>query len=600
MRDAVAVLDFGGQYAHLIANRIRRLGVYSEIKDSSILPKDLRFYKGVVLSGGPRSVYEKGAPTCDPGIFSLGIPILGICYGHQLMVHLLGGKVSTGATKEYGRAKLSISRNAGPLKFLGDEQTVWMSHGDTVTQLPSGMEIIGSTDDCAAAAVADEYRNLFGVQFHIEVTHTEKGTVMLQNFIELTGAEKQWNLVQELENLKMQIQQEVRGRKVFMLVSGGVDSTVAYALLVKALGPQNVFGLFVDTGLLRQGEVDEVRISLEKLGFKNLHVEDAKADFFKALKNAFSPESKRKIIGDTFLEVQKRVLKKMKLNSRDWMLGQGTIYPDTIETGGTKHAAKIKTHHNRVPQIEEMIKKGLVIEPLKDFYKDEVRVIGEKLGLDKQMVWRHPFPGPGLGVRCLCAKKAVLPTTVRDTEKKMNMFLRAYGLTAKVLPVQSVGVQGDGRTYRNPAIVAGEVAWETLQTISTRLTNQFHAINRVVYAVTPAAISKIDFVGGMMTPERVALLQKVDALVQNFSKKKGIHQKLWQFPVVLIPVMLNGVKGETIVLRPVCSEEAMTANFYEMEWPLLRKLGEDIMKVKGVSGVLYDITHKPPGTIEWE
>lgn len=601
--DKIAVLDFGGQYAHLIANRIRRLGVYSEIFDASVSASSLRLFKGIILSGGPNSVYEKGAPTCDPEIFKLNIPVLGICYGHQLLVHLLGGKVKSAGTKEYGHAKLNIIRNVGVLKFMGDEQTVWMSHGDEVSQLPPGMEVIATTDDCNSAAIADEHRRFFGVQFHLEVTHTPNGMKMLQNFIEVCGAEKEWNLKEYIEQLKMNIQKEVRNRKVFMLVSGGVDSSVAFALLEKTLGVNNVYGLFVDTGLMREHEAKEVKDLMEKAGFKNLHIEDASADFFKALKGITAPEKKRTIIGDTFLEVQKRVLKKMKLNAKDWMLGQGTIYPDTIETGGTKHAAKIKTHHNRVPQIEEMIKKGLVIEPLKEFYKDEVRTVGEKLGLDKTLVWRHPFPGPGLGVRVLCSKKPELPSTWKVMEKKINDHLKAKkdGLKAHILPVQSVGVQGDSRSYKNPLVVSGDVPWDRLNAVSTRITNQFTAVNRVVLSVAPAEISKVEFAGpAYMTPERVTLLQRADAVVKEFCMKKGIYSDVWQFPVILIPVKINGRAGETIVLRPVCSEEAMTANFYEMDFGLLRKLGDLLMAVKGVSAVLYDVTHKPPGTIEWE
>lgn len=599
--DKIAVLDFGGQYAHLIANRIRRLGVYSEIFDADTPALKLRFHKGIIFSGGPNSVYEKGAPTCDPGIFKLNIPVLGICYGHQLMAHLLGGKVKSGGVKEYGRAKIDISRNVGVLKFMGDEQEVWMSHGDEVTQLPIGMEAIASTEGCKTAAIADEYRKFFGVQFHLEVTHTPNGQKMLENFVEVCNAEKEWNLKEYIEQLKMNIQKEVKNRNVFMLVSGGVDSSVAFALLEKTLGANNVYGLFVDTGLMRENEAKEVHDSMEKAGFKNLHIEDASADFFKALKGITSPEKKRTIIGDTFLEVQKRVLKKMKLNSKDWMLGQGTIYPDTIETGGTKHAAKIKTHHNRVPQIEEMIKKGLIIEPLKEFYKDEVRSIGEKIGMDKSMIMRHPFPGPGLGVRILCAKRAELPTTWKATEKKMNEVLKKDKLKAYMLPVQSVGVQGDSRSYKNPVVLTGEADWERLASVSTRLTNQFSAVNRVVLSCAPEEISKVEFSGACyMVPERVKLLQRADAVVKDFCVKKGIHSAIWQFPVILIPVKLNGRAGETIVLRPVCSEEAMTANFYEMDFALLRKLSDQLMAIKGVSAVLYDITHKPPGTIEWE
>jgi GMP synthase (glutamine-hydrolysing) len=483
---------------------------------------------------------------------------------------------------------------------MGDEQKVWMSHGDEVVSLPVGMEGIGNTENCNFAAVADEHRRLYGMQFHLEVTHTENGMKMLENFVDACSAEHEWNLKEHLEQMKINIQKDVKNRKVFMLVSGGVDSTVAFALLEKSLGASNVYGLFVDTGLMRKNEANEVRAALGEAGFKNLHIEDASADFLKALKNVTSPEKKRMAIGDTFLEVQKRVLKKMKLNTRDWVLGQGTIYPDTIESGGTRNAARIKTHHNRVPQIEEMIKKGLVIEPLKEFYKDEVRYLGEKLGLPKPLLARHPFPGPGLSVRILCAKKAELPSTWKVIEKKVASICDAYDLQARVLPIQSVGVQGDSRTYKNPVVVSGEASWDIFESVSTKITNQVQGVNRVVLSVVPEKVTSVEFGGGFMTPDRVKLLQEVDDLVTNFCRKKGLYDSVWQFPVILAPIAFNGRKGEVVVLRPVCSTEAMTANFYQMDFALLRKLADLISAVKGISGVVYDITHKPPGTIEWE
>jgi GMP synthase (glutamine-hydrolysing) len=402
------------------------------------------------------------------------------------------------------------------------------------------------------------------------------------------------------ETLYDRIRAEVKNRKVFCLVSGGVDSTVTFALLEKALGAQRVYGLFVNTGLLRANEAQDVEQSLKKAGFKNFHVQDASKEFFKALAGVTEPEKKRKIIGDTFLEVQKKVAKQLKLSPSEWMLAQGTIYPDTIESGGTKHADKIKTHHNRVPQIEALIKKGLLIEPLKEFYKDEVRTIGEKIGVEKNLVWRHPFPGPGLAVRCLCAKKPFLPTTVKAAEKKLATFLSKYKLKGKILPVQSVGVQGDNRTYRNPVVITGEASWETLQDIATKIPNQFKEISRVVLSITPEEITSVEFSKATLTPERIALLQQADRVVMKFLDDKKLMRAVWQFPVVLLPISLNKKAGETIVLRPVCSEEAMTAAPYFFEWPMLRKLTDELMKIKGISGVLYDVTTKPPATIEWE
>lgn len=596
----IAVLDFGGQYAHLIVNRVRRLGVYAEIVDAGTSYRQFKKYKGIILSGGPQSVYEPNAPTCDARIFGLGIPVLGICYGHQLMVHLLGGTVQSGRTKEYGDAELTVVEPVGIFQGLKEKEKVWMSHGDEVFRLPKGMEAIGSTRDCPNAAVADFSRKLFGVQFHAEVTHTSCGMKILENFLKICRCKKNWNLKIYVRDILKSIQTQAKDKKVFMLVSGGVDSTVAFSLIQKALGPDRVYGLFVDTGFMRLNEGQEVMKALKSAGFKNLHVYDARKDFFKALKGIYDPEEKRRIIGDMFLTIQRRKVDELKLNPREWLLGQGTIYPDTIEAGGTRLAALIKTHHNRVPQIAELIKKGLLVEPLKDLYKDEVRAIGEQLGLGKNLVWRHPFPGPGLAVRCLCAKNPLYLPNYEDAEKKMDVVLKGFGMHCRILPVRSVGVQGDARTYRHPVAIMGESSWDTLADISTLLTNEFPQINRVLYTLFPDELKMFDVPNVYLTPRRIELLQKVDLCVMKTIDKAGLHFDIWQFPTVLLPLKVNKKKGESIVLRPVVSQEAMTANFYAMDFKILQELTARIVKIPGISAVFYDITNKPPGTIEWE
>ncbi|MFA7682474.1 MAG: glutamine-hydrolyzing GMP synthase, partial [Candidatus Peribacteraceae bacterium] len=433
---SIVILDFGGQYAHLIASRVRRFGVFSEIRDAETRATDLQDSAGIILSGGPQSVYDPKSPQGDPAIFNLGIPILGICYGLQWMTQTLGGEVKQGKVKEYGRTKVrrsggqEVGRSEGPMAnhqperafqpadlFVQcpDEFIAWMSHGDEAVRLPKGFEQIATSDSCANAGFADEKRKFYAVQFHPEVTHTECGNQILQNFVELCDA-AEWSVENYAEYISEQIRMETQGKKVFMLVSGGVDSTVAFTLLDKVLGPDRVQGLLVDTGLMRKNEVVQIQEALGQLGLPNLRVEDASEEFFANLKDVYDPEEKRNIIGQTFLDVQRRVSEEMGLNRSEgqkveksegqeiWMLGQGTIYPDTIETGGTKHADHIKTHHNRVAAVQDMIEKGLVIEPLKDLYKDEVRRLGEELGLPHDLVWRHPFPGPGLGVRILCSE----------------------------------------------------------------------------------------------------------------------------------------------------------------------------------------------------
>lgn len=606
--DKIAVVDFGSQYAHLIANRVRRLGVYAEILLPEASLEEFSRYKGIILSGGPQSVYEKGAPTIDAGVFELGVPVLGVCYGHQLMAHLLGGKVVAGTTKEYGLATLKILKKEGIFKRVSSATQVWMSHGDTVKTLPPGFERLAETNDCPNAAGADLKRNLFSTQFHIEVVHTPEGMKMLENFVERCGAAREWSMAQFMESKMSEIKNTLAGRNVFLMVSGGVDSTVAYALLSKALGTARVYGLFVDTGLLRKDEQNAIRIAFKKIGIKNFHIFPAQKKFLAALKGIVEPEQKRKIIGDMFLKIQAEAVKKLKLNPAHWVLGQGTIYPDTIESKGTKYADKIKTHHNRVPEILKLMKKGLLIEPVAELYKDEVRALGEKLGLPASMVWKHPFPGPGLGVRILCAKKAVLPKDSEEAELAIEEFLRPYKLTGTILPIQSVGVQGDARTYRNPLVIwpartgAKKIttapSFAALEKISTALTNRFPQINRVCLLLAPQEIKNVKVIPSYLTASRVKNLQKLDAISMDFVAKNKLNRVIWQFPTVLVPLLVNNSRREAVVLRPICSDEAMTANFYKMPPPLLKKLTRSI--APHASAVLYDITNKPPATIEWE
>ncbi len=330
----ILILDFGSQYTHLIATRIRRLGVYSEIVDPSVDLDTLKTASAVILSGGPASVYEDGAPTVDPRLFELGKPVLGICYGHQLITHLLGGRVEPGKGQgaEFGKASITIKKNAGLLSSfqVGEESTVWMSHGDRVTALPEGFEVLAESKDDGYSAVGDLSRNFFGIQFHTEVLHSVRGAEMLANFIDLAGIQRDWNLGDFVESSAAAIRAQIGDKKVFMLISGGVDSTVAYVLLSKALGEDRVYGLFVDTGFMRKGEREQVEAALRAEGIHNLHVEEAGEAFFAALAGVIDPEKKREIIGRVFLEVQARVSRELNLNPEEWVLGQGTIYPDTI------------------------------------------------------------------------------------------------------------------------------------------------------------------------------------------------------------------------------------------------------------------------------
>ncbi|MBT4482883.1 MAG: glutamine-hydrolyzing GMP synthase, partial [Candidatus Latescibacteria bacterium] len=376
----ITVLDFGGQYAHLIAKRIRHLGVYADIKHPDISVEELGKPGGIIMSGGPSSVYAENAPRFNPGILKAGIPILGLCYGMQLLAYLLEGEVKRLDRSEYGRAELEIAGDSPLFDCLEDHELVWMSHGDSVITPPSGFEIIGRTADCPIASMADENRNIYGLQFHPEVKDTPSGDCILANFLAICKLEKNWSMEGYIEQKMNEIRRQVGDRNVFLLVSGGVDSSVVFTLLNHALGEDRVLGLHIDNGLMRKNETAKVREALDKLGFHNLVVVDRTDDFLRAVEGLTDPQEKRKAIGDEFIFVKDRELKSLKLDSDSWLLGQGTLYPDIIESGGSLHADVIKTHHNRTDMIKEMVAKGLVIEPLDQLYKDEVREVGEHLG----------------------------------------------------------------------------------------------------------------------------------------------------------------------------------------------------------------------------
>ncbi len=600
----IAILDFGSQYTHLIARRIRELSVLSRIYPADTPAKQLRSAVGIVLSGGPQSVLEEKI-AFDKKIFTLGLPVLGLCYGHQLMAHALGGTVRPGATREYGTAKLRIYPSR-IFSHVDDRRDVWMSHGDSVTQVGAGFTVVGETDHCPVAAMADEKRRLYGFQFHPEVTHSEQGMTMLRNFvIGICNARQDWTGEAVVREIEDQIRRQVGGKNVFLLVSGGVDSTVCFALLERVLGKDRVLGLHVDSGLMRYQESAKVQKMLFKSGFGNLNVVDERITFLHILKGVADPEEKRKRIGSTFLEVKERAMRKFNLDPNSWLLGQGTIYPDTIETGRTQHADVIKTHHNRVPELQELVERGEVVEPLKDLYKDEVREMGERLGIPRDLVWRHPFPGPGLGIRILCSPKKdgvnVSPEDRKEVRAVFSSLTAEAGLDearVDLLPVRSVGVQGDQRSYRHPAVVYGTRNIDGVGRLSPMLTNKLSSINRVVLLVGGDSkdLQRASLHEAYVNEKRVKRLQKIDDAVSRIIDKAGLAD-IWQFPVVLLPYGVGD--GESIVLRPVASREAMTVRYYRLPDKVLR----DIVKVcmaKDISFVFYDLTNKPPGTIEWE
>jgi GMP synthase (glutamine-hydrolysing) len=579
----ITVLDAGGQYCHLIARKVRDLGIYAEVAASETPASSLAGRKGIIISGGPASVYDPSSPTLDRALLDSGIPVLGICYGQQLMAYGLGGLVQKGERGEYGLALLDIVRQDTILRGIEGRQQVWMSHRDQVAAVPEGFDVLASTETCAIAAMAAPARRLYAVQFHPEVAHTPCGMTILRNFLfDVCACQKDWDPAGQIQAVEEQIRKTAGDRNIFFFVSGGVDSTVAYTLCLKALGAERVHGAYVDTGLMREGETEFVRSNFQALGARSFEVCDAKADFLNALARATAPEQKRHIIGEKFVDVQQRILESEHFLDANWILGQGTIYPDTIESGGTAKADLIKTHHNRVAGIQKLIEEGRIVEPLSQFYKDEVRAIGRQLGLAPELLERHPFPGPGLAIRCLCSDQAGEP------EKTEDGF---------IVPVRSVGVQGDSRTYRS--VLALE-AFPPSEEDAARLINKLDSVNRVVASVwTAAPIADMRVAPAYMTAARLNLLRRADAAVRRLTHSSGFDASTWQFPVVLIPFGTAG-RPDSVVLRPIDSVDGMTASVVRMPADLLAQITADLRTLDGVGGVFYDLTNKPPGTIEWE
>jgi GMP synthase (glutamine-hydrolysing) len=572
----VFVLDAGGQYCHLIARKVRDLGVYAEVRPSETPAAQLAGARALIISGGPNSVYDPSSPTVDPGIFQSGARVLGICYGHQLMAHLLGGTVQLGHKGEYGMATLELDGCSSALfDGISGAQQIWMSHRDLVSAPPPGFSVLASTATCAIAAIEAPSRGLYAVQFHPEVAHTSRGREILSNFLfGICGCARDWDPRRRAPQIEAEIRLAVGDRNVFFFVSGGVDSTVACALCQRALGADRVRGVYVDTGLMREGETDYVR------GMPGLTVESAEAQFVGALEGVCDPERKRHIIGEEFVRVQERIIESRHLLDGHWILGQGTIYPDTIESGGTEKAAVIKTHHNRVPGIQRLMEAGRIVEPLRSYYKDEVREIGRELGLPAEMLDRHPFPGPGLAIRCLCA----------EAEAPVTATAEGY-----LLPLRSVGVQGDSRTY------APVLAIESLDHArAIELINSISGVNRVVACVrTSAPLADLRVRPAGLTPERLARLRRADAAVRRLSHETGFDSRVWQFPVVLVPLGTADAP-DSVVLRPIDSVDGMTARSVSMPEDLLHSISAAILADPEIAGVFYDLTNKPPATIEWE
>jgi len=511
--DTILVLDFGGQYCHLIGRRIREFGVYSEIVSHDISPDEIvnlgqkLNVKGIILSGGPSSAYEPNAPRLNPKILEMNLPILGLCYGHQIVAQISKGKVESACCKEYGTAQIKIDKPVGILKGLGKSEKVWMSHGDTVSSMPTEFEVLAHTDSCPVAAFRHKTKPIYGLQWHPEVIHTENGVKMLHNFVfEVCQCNANWKMEDIIDKMVKEIVTDVNNGKAIIGLSGGIDSSVATALAAQALNDR-LTAVFVDHGFMREGEPEAIRKAFQNFKI-NFITANAQQRFMEKLRGVTDPEKKRKVIGKEFIRVFEEFAKK---EGADYLI-QGTIYPDRIESGLSKHSEKIKTHHN-VAGLPSKIKFKKILEPLRDLYKDEVRKTAKMLGLPEEIVYRQPFPGPGLAVRII----------------------------------------------------------------------------------------------GDLTEEKVRVAKGADRIVREEIERAGLQERLWQYFAILTDTKATGVKGDAraygyvVAIRAAESREAMTASFAKLPYDVLEKISTRITnEIPEVTRVVYDVTHKPPATIEWE
>ena len=620
MSEKIAIIDCGAQYAKVIDRRVRELAVESDILPWETPAGALQGYRGIIISGGPESVYAPGAPACDSAMLTLGVPVLGICYGMQWLNQTLGGRVAGGAIKEYGETVIDILKaDSLLLQGLSPREQVLMSHGDSVASLATGFEMTAGSGTIMAA-IEDKKRRFYGVQFHPEVDLTLNGRQLFKNFLyDICGLSGTYTMENRIQKMIAEIRQTAGKNNVLVLVSGGVDSTVTAALLLKALDPEKVFAVHIDSGFMRAGETDEVVDSLRVLGLKNFRVVRAAEEFLNGvtvrgdrtigpLRQTVDPEEKRHIIGDMFMKIVDRETKALGLDPEHTILAQGTLRPDLIESASTlvtQKAHTIKTHHNDSPLVRQLRDKGRVIETNKDWHKDEVRQVGIEVGLPETLVWRQPFPGPGLATRIICARTPYTSDDFEQAAAQTAVTAAQYGFSGGLLPIRTVGVQGDGRSYGYLAALAGASDWDKLRETASQITKVVHQVNRVVYCLGRDQVPPIrTIVPTLLEPEVVEVLRSADDLIKRILQSYQVYRQISQVIVTMFPVDLAGNGGRSIALRPFMTADYMTgrpAAFPDdIPWECVQEIVRRLQKLPGISGVVYDLTSKPPATMEWE
>lgn len=616
--EKLAILDCGGQYTKVIDRRVRELGVKSDILPINVKAEELQEYQSIILSGGPNNISDKQRLSFDEKIFELGKPILGICYGMQLMSDHFGGIIDSNIVKEYGQNEIWVDTTMPIFDGMTENQKVLMSHGDTVKNVPNGFKVIGKSGE-AIAAIGNEEKRMYGLQFHPEVDLTEEGMKILENFIRKVAKYQDFYALDDrIETSIKMIREKVGDNKVVVLVSGGVDSAVTAALLVKALNPDNVYAIHIDSGFMRKNESDVICENLKKLGLKNLIRENAKDTFFNTvvevegkkigpLVDTIDPETKRQIIGEIFIRIANNVIERLGLDPEHTFIAQGTLRPDLIESGNPEisgFAHKIKTHHNDVAIVRKARKKGLIVETNSDWHKDEVRKVARMLGLEESIASRQPFPGPGLAIRLLCHDKSEEVVITQEEVDKINAIVNPKGENAQIIPIKSVGVQGDARSYRNLGILYGngiDFDWDNVTTVAKQVTDSINTINRIGYILNVKDVNqKIECFDMKINDECVDLLRELDKIVTSNLEGSKVNQTF----AVLLPIGIT--KKYSVAIRTFVTNDFMTGRPGKIGTEVDKKMIEKAVKEiednfsDKIEFVIYDVTSKPPATCEWQ